>query len=139
MSKNDEKVTGGCLCGAVRYELDRPPYNVGYCHCGMCRKAMGNLFSTWVITKKADLRYVTGEPDWYQSSASVRRGFCGTCGSPIVFDPMAKDFVPIWIGSLDDPTAFEPRAHWHTEDKIPWVDIHANLPHDLSPTQPPEQ
>jgi hypothetical protein len=58
----------------------------------------------------------------------VKRGFCADCGSPIVYQPDEVDFVTIWIGTLDEPAAFEPRAHWHTESKISWVDIHPNLP-----------
>ena len=120
--------TGGCLCGAVRFESVNPPYNTGYCHCGMCRKSLGSLFGTWVILKRKDLRYLTREPDWYESSDTVRRGFCGKCGSPILYQPIEKDFDAVWIGTLDTPADYMPRAHWHTANKIPWVDIHAHLP-----------
>ena len=89
---------------------------------------MGNLFGTWVILKRKDLRYMTREPDWYQSSETVRRGFCSKCGSPIVYQPLEKDFDAVWIGSLDDLTDYKPRAHYHTENKVPWVDIHQHLP-----------
>lgn len=123
-----ENFTGGCLCGAVRFESVNPPYNVGYCHCGMCRKALGNLFGTWVILKRKDLRYLTREPDWFHSSETVRRGFCSKCGSPIVYQSIQKDFDAVWIGTLDNVTDYKPRAHYHTENKISWVDIHSDLP-----------
>ena len=42
--------------------------------------------------------------------------------------PDGVDFTTIWIGTLDEPDRFEPKAHWHTESKIPWADIHSNLP-----------
>jgi hypothetical protein len=123
-----QNFTGGCLCGAVRYESVNPPYNVGYCHCGMCKKSLGNLFGTFVIVKRKDLRYLIDEPDWYQSSDTARRGFCGKCGSPILYQPVEKDFDAVWIGTIDEPGDYMPRAHWNTENKIPWVDIHAHLP-----------
>ena len=123
-----ENFTGGCLCGEIRYESLEPPYNVGFCHCGMCRKAMGNLFGTWIILKRKDMHYVTREPDWYESSETVRRGFCAKCGSPIVYQLIEKDFDAVWIGSVDNPADYKPRAHWHTENKIAWVDILDHLP-----------
>jgi hypothetical protein len=120
--------TGGCLCGAVRFESINPPYNTGYCHCGMCRKSLGNLFGTFVIVKRRDLRYLTREPDWYQSSDTVRRGFCGKCGSPILYQRVEKDFDAVWIGTFDEPEDYIPSAHWSNDNKISWVDIHAHLP-----------
>ena len=120
--------TGGCLCGAVRFTVERTHLGAVNCYCGMCRRALGNLFGTWVILKRKDLRFLTREPDWFQSSDRVRRGFCKTCGSPVVYRSVDKDFDAVWIGTLDEVTAYKPRAHYHTENKIPWVDIHSDLP-----------
>lgn len=128
MSAGFHKITGGCLCGAVRYEADQAPFDAGYCHCSMCQKSLGGLFGAWVFFNNADFRYTSAQPQWYRSSASVRRGFCPDCGSPITYMPDGVDFTTIWIGTLDEPGRFEPKAHWHTESKIPWVDIHPNLP-----------
>jgi hypothetical protein len=128
MATDKGKIAGGCLCGAIRYIADQSPFDAGYCHCSMCQKSLGNLFGAWVFFNQADFHWTTREPDWYRSSNTVGRGFCRTCGSPITYQPDGVDFVTIWMGTLDDPTAFEPRAHWHTESKIPWVDIHAKLP-----------
>ena len=128
MTTDNGKITGGCLCGAIRYEADQAPFDAGYCHCRMCQKSLGNLFGAWVFFNNADFRYTTQEPEWYKSSKSVRRGFCPDCGSPITYMPEGVDFTTIWIGTLDDPSEFEPKGHGHAESKIPWVDIHANLP-----------
>ncbi|WP_428642194.1 GFA family protein [Roseibium sp.] len=123
-----ENFTGQCLCGNVKFRSLNPPYNVGYCHCDMCQRSLGNLFGTWVILKTRDLEFTSGQPKWYESSDRVRRGFCGDCGSPICYDPNDKDYTAMWIGTLDNREAFKPRAHWHTKNKIPWVDIHSHLP-----------
>ena len=122
------KITGGCLCGAVCYEASQIPFNAGYCRCDMCKKNLGGLFGAWVFFNNADFRYTTREPQWYQSNETVRRGFCAGCGTPITYMPDGIDFTTIWIGTLDELAAFEPKAHWHTKNKIPWVDIHLNLP-----------
>ncbi len=121
-------ITGGCLCGAVRYEADQSPYHVGYCHCNMCKKGVGNLFGAFACFRLEQFRYVSKEPAWYASSASVKRGFCSHCGSPIAYQPNQSDSVFVWIGSLDNPEKFEPHDHHNTENKIPWVDIQAHLP-----------
>jgi hypothetical protein len=127
MNDQSKIVTGGCLCGAVRYELDHPPYMVGYCHCGMCRKTSGNLFGVAAFVKPEDLKYQGEEPTWYASSAFAKRGFCVRCGSPIAWQQTGKNVLSLWAGSLDDPAAFMPEAHYNVEDKIPWVDIQTNL------------
>lgn len=128
MTTNNDKITGGCLCGALRYEADQAPFDAGYCHCRMCQKSLGGLFGAWVFINHADFRFVSGEPAWYRSSETVKRGHCGDCGSPIIYQPDGIDFATIWIGTLDEPAQFEPGSHWHTESRIPWVDIHAGLP-----------
>jgi len=128
MGNDSLPVTGGCLCGAIRYEADQAPYDAGYCHCHMCQKSLGNLFGTAVWFKLADFRFVSGEPTWYESSDLVKRGFCGQCGSPIVYQRNEADFLVIWMGTLDQPKAYEPQAHYWTDSKIAWVDIHPDLP-----------
>ena len=128
MTDKVQKITGGCLCGVVKYEADQPPFDAGYCHCRMCQKSLGGLFGSWVFIKHADFCFVAGEPKWYKSSEVARRAFCADCGSPVAYQPEGADFITIWIGTLDDPEAVEPRGHWHTESKISWVDIHENLP-----------
>lgn len=57
-------VTGGCLCGAMRYEADQPPHQVGYCHCDMCKKSVGNVFGTAAFIMLEQFRYTGEEPAW---------------------------------------------------------------------------
>ncbi len=128
MAIEDLSITGGCLCGAIRYEATRAPHYAGYCHCTMCQKGLGNLFGTFVNFKTAKFRYLTNEPNWYVRGDRIKRGFCGICGSPIAYQRPDTDQLAIWIGTLDDPEAYEPQAHVHSDTKISWVDIHSNLP-----------
>ena len=128
MSGKSSKVTGGCLCGAIRFESDEPPSQTGYCHCTMCQKGVGNVFGAAAFFRHEDFRFLTHEPRWYVSSGSVKRGFCEQCGSPIAYQHRDTQHISIWMGTLDEPVRFEPQVHWFSDSKIPWVDIHADLP-----------
>ncbi len=55
-------VTGGCLCGAIRYESTAPPNWVSYCHCRICQKAYGALFGLFAAFPEAAFRYTRGQP-----------------------------------------------------------------------------
>ena len=123
-----ETHSGGCLCGAVRYKIRGPLRDVIFCHCTMCQKGLGNLFGTFVSFKTEYFRYLTNEPNWYVRSDRIKRGFCEICGSPIAYQKPDTDRLAIWIGTLDDPAAYEPQIHVHIDTKISWVDIHPNLP-----------
>jgi hypothetical protein len=106
-------VTGGCLCGKVRYRA-RTDSDEGYwCHCRMCQLAFGN----W-----------EGEPTFFASSTFARRGFCGTCGTPLSFAYVDSKRIDVSVGSLDDPSVLHPVSHfavesriaaWHAEDGLP--------------------
>jgi len=128
LTDKPETITGGCLCGAIRYQSDAPPYRVGYCHCKMCQKGLGNLFATSAFFKLAGFRYLKNSPDWYTADGA-RRGFCSTCGSPIAFQRLGfeDEYTAIWLGTLDNPAAFEPTVEYHLESRLPWVDMGHNL------------
>lgn len=120
-------ITGGCLCGAVRYEADKPPFRAGYCHCRQCQRALGNLFGPSVMFKHVDFRFTKGALKWWEGPCA-NRGFCEDCGTPIAFQYQGTKHITIWVGSLDYPDSFEPEAHWGIESRYSWVDIHPKLP-----------
>ncbi len=123
-----QKTTGGCLCGAIRYESDVEPYIVGFCHCKMCQKGVGNVFGTAAFFKHATFRFIQGSLKWHKSD-SAQRGFCVDCGSPIAFqrNGFEDDYFAIWVGTLDHPEGLQPTAEWHTESMLPWVRLQSNL------------
>ncbi len=129
MSDKTMPITGGCMCGAVRYEATEPPQEVGYCHCRMCQKCTGNLFHSYAAFRGAASRITQGEPKFYKSSAWLERGFCANCGTPVC-DRYLKgsDRVYASIGSLDHPEDWPPSAHWGIESQVPWLVIHDDLP-----------
>ena len=128
---NQEKITGGCLCGAVRYEVSQLPDDVvGYCHCRMCQKALGALFGCFVIFTGPNIgdtfKFVGEEPKYYRSSEWAERGFCPECGTPLVFRD--SEGCGVMIGSLDHPEDFPPTSHSGIEGQVPWLKIDDNLP-----------
>ncbi|HEY9010391.1 MAG TPA: GFA family protein, partial [Devosia sp.] len=78
-------VTGGCLCGAVRYEVSGEIGPAGYCHCEDCRRVSGSAFGVSVRVPRTAFRIVSGTPKSFtktgDSGRLVARHFCGDCGS----------------------------------------------------------
>ena len=130
MPSDRPAVRGGCLCGAVRYEADEPPFTVGYCHCRRCQKGIGNAVGTAALFRRDSFRVVAGGLTWFQSSPTLRRGFCSICGSPIAAQHEDRRYTAVWLGTFDDPASHEPSVQWYCESRIPWVSIGADLPEE---------
>ena len=114
-------MTGGCQCGAVRYELDQQP-EAEFCHCGMCRRATGGAFAALAGVPKAAFRWTKGTPKAFDSSTAARREFCGDCGTPLTFVYHAGKSLDVTIGSLDDPEAAGPlKLEFTVESRLSWV------------------
>jgi hypothetical protein len=136
MANQHVRVTGGCLCGAVRYESTAPPIQGYYCHCTMCQKNYGGLFQATVKFAGPAFAFTKGEPKYYRSSAFARRGFCAVCGSPLVFVYDGNPDAWILFGSLDHPedwpltrdAAWGQTEHVYIESKVPWYEITDGLP-----------
>ena len=128
MGDASDRITGGCLCGAVRYESDQPSRTGTYCHCRMCQKAYGNPFGTFVIFSREAFRVTRGEPKYFKSSKSAERGFCADCGSPLIMSVFASDSIAVMVGSLDHPRDAQPKKHMGIESQIPWLAIDDDLP-----------
>ena len=116
-------LTGGCLCGAVRYEAAGPPLGSFVCYCRMCQRASGSAFAALLYVSDPGLRMTRGNPRSFASSPGVRRIFCACCGSPVFF---RRDNRPgqcaIVAGSLDDPERFAPELRIFASDAARWLD-----------------
>ena len=144
-------ITGGCLCGAVRYAVIEQPYWAGYCHCGMCKRAFGGPFGMYVNFRKEAISLIQGEPTLYRSSGSMERGFCGNCGTPLLMQTregspeakaesgLAAQFYPgirrgeclaLAVGSLDHPENCEPIEHVYSQQELAWLKLDDGLPRD---------
>ncbi|MEP7056471.1 MAG: GFA family protein [Caldimonas sp.] len=111
-------MTGGCLCGAVRFEarLDKPEGY--YCHCRMCQLAFGNTRAAFVNLRKDAVTWTATAPARFASSKLALRGFCATCGTPLSFEYLASDRMDLAAGAFDDPAALRPVAHFAVESRI---------------------
>jgi hypothetical protein len=120
--------TGGCLCGAVRYEVARPLRGVVVCHCAMCRKAHGHI-GAYTAAPKSALRLTESRGlKWYESSPIARRGFCDQCGGTLFWEGRGRDTVSIAAGTLDDPTGLATILQIHTDSAGDYYDIDPRVP-----------
>ncbi|MCH7570537.1 MAG: GFA family protein, partial [Deltaproteobacteria bacterium] len=70
-----DEITGGCLCGDVRFYASGPPRRVTHCHCDMCRRAVGAVVATFATFKSSRVDW-RGQLARYDSSDRAWRGFC---------------------------------------------------------------
>lgn len=118
-----KSLSGGCQCGALRYRMDGDILYPHLCHCHMCQKASGNYFMPLGASGRDAFTLTRGEPSWFQSSQHVRRGFSGTCGTPLFYDIPGMDFINITLGSLDEPQRIVPEAQSNLAQKMNWFSL----------------
>jgi hypothetical protein len=132
-------LTGGCLCGRIRYRITGPFGLVANCHCSMCRKAQGCAFATNAPVARTDFDLLQGAEALteYESSEGKFRCFCRVCGSPIysrrVADPSV---VRVRFGTLDGDPGVRATIHFAVEAKAPWFEITDDLPRYDSEKRP---
>lgn len=103
--------TGACACGAVKYALTGEPTGVTYCHCSKCRRWHGHV-GAYTAVERSGFQLVEGRGlKWYAMSPTVRRGFCGECGSSLLWDEAGSTHMAICAGTLDAPTGLHSKAH----------------------------
>ena len=126
-----EVVQGGCLCGAVRFDI-RPPTQVSaHCHCSMCRRAHGAAFVTWVRLPKEQLTIVAAEDKLlrYRSSPPATRSFCAVCGSSLFFESEdSPETVDVAFANIDGPIDRNPQLHVFFDDRVDWIQVGDDLP-----------
>ena len=125
------KVTGGCLCGRVRYEAEVFLENGYICHCTICQRSTGQPAELTVLIKAGTLRYTRDEPKYYVSSPDGKRGFCAQCGSRLVWQALrAEDdwLTNVTVGTLDRPQDARMSRHIYADTQLPWYDVCEGLP-----------
>jgi hypothetical protein len=124
-----QDLTGGCLCGDVRYRITAAPVEAQYCHCRMCQRAHGAPVIAWLTVPLDGLAVTKGNPVAYRSSAKAFRHFCGSCGTPLTWREADNPrLVDVSIGSLDNPEAIAPTMHVWTDSRIAWFESADHLP-----------
>jgi hypothetical protein len=130
---------GGCRCGGIRYEIAAEPMFAGQCQCLDCQHESGGGHTSF-IAFPADAVKLTGTPRFYEvkaeSGSLVRRGFCPTCGSPVVGATSGlPDVTTVSAGSLEDPSIFKPQFVCYTIRGHAWDLVDPTLPR--FPKMPP--
>lgn len=121
--------SGGCLCGAVRYELDAEVGALVNCHCHFCRRAHGAAFATTTPVARRALRLVAGADALreYETPAGFR-AFCSVCGSRLYNRPHSQPILALVVTTLDREPETPPVAHLNLESKAPWYEILDSAP-----------
>jgi len=128
MKKKVDVVTGGCLCGAVRYEIRGTLRDVVNCHCRQCQRLHGN-FGPHSKALKADISITRDSGlSWYRTSDVAQRGFCRECGSSLFWEPFSQDATGIIAGSLDQETGLQTMGHIFVAEKSDFYEITDDLP-----------
>lgn len=125
--------TGGCLCGAVRYELIGPPKFQGFCCCVDCRKASGSGYVPFMGYDAAQFK-VTGDlvavKKPLKNGRVSTRSRCAACGSLMFGGEYGVDMQhTVYAGTLDDPSFFNPREAIMTGDRAHWAALPDGLTH----------
>lgn len=145
----DTKITGGCACGAVRFQLRSEPFDAGWCHCRTCQLVSGTPAMAFASVRAGDYDVIAGA-DRVKRFGSSSFGFrlhCGECGTPLTIQVEHQpDTVDFTIATLDDPERIAPSFHIFRSSQISWFETADDLPrHDrfrpdtrgLEGTEPP--
>ncbi len=128
MSERTLPMTGRCLCGAVCYEATELPASVTYCHCRTCQRWSGSAMVVAARFPREAVTFTQGQPKFYKSSKIGERGYCTSCGTPLVFRYFGLDTIYITVGTLDHPEDAPPTIHTCIESKVSWLHIDDDLP-----------
>jgi len=121
-----ETVTGGCLCGAVRFTYDGEVGAASYCHCSDCRRATGGPFAVGVRMQAAKLKVAGRTASHAKTSDAgkpITRHFCPACGSPLFTHTPGTETAFVRAGTLDDPGVVRPALEIWTVSQVPWARV----------------
>ncbi len=124
-------IHGGCLCGAVQFEIQEPlEHQPEACHCSQCRKHTGNYW-TGINVRRTSLEVRGAElVRWYQSSEKVQRGSCSVCGSTLFWNPTIEGYqwTAVAMGCIDTPLNLTISKHTFVGDKGDYYQINDGAP-----------
>jgi len=125
--------TGGCACGAIRYECLASPLRMLNCHCRDCQIVSGSAFSPTLIMVRSAVKLTKGQPARFEKVADsgniATREFCRECGTPLfASSSAAEQYLGIRASSLDDPSWFRPAAHIWIGSAQPWDHFDPAIP-----------
>ena len=128
---SSDRKTGGCQCGALRFETTLPLDAVYVCHCRMCQKSVGGPFAVFVKLPKTGFRWTHGQPAEWASSSLGFRQFCGQCGTPVGYRYLKGEETQdqyLTGGVFDDFHSIVPSVQMGLESRLGWMDHLNTLP-----------
>jgi hypothetical protein len=119
-----QTLSGGCACGAIRFECTVDPVVMFNCHCRDCQRANGSAYAAIAAVPKAAVQLL-GEPRYHRilgaNGKAVDRGFCQACGSQVTMKiERFPDLLVLQAGCLDDPSVYTPAMDAFTASAQPW-------------------
>lgn len=126
-----EPYTGGCACGAIRFEIAGEPLGQNHCQCRDCQRLSGTGHGSYLGFSRADMK-LAGQPrhwDMSGDSGAVKtRAFCPACGAPLYITfAAAPDFLALHAAALDDPARFQPQMVSYTVRGLDWDPLDPSL------------
>lgn len=128
MDEKTVRVTGGCLCGSVRYEAEANLQGAYYCHCRTCQRASGAPAEASLPVEPGSLKFTKNKPRYFRSSPFAERGFCPECGSRLTYRMLSGESATLTVGSLDHPEKVVPSMHYCVDTQLPWYKTDDELP-----------
>jgi len=125
--------TGGCACGAIRYECLALPLRMLNCHCRDCQIASGSAYSPTLIMARSAVKLTKGQAAHFERVAEsgnvATREFCPACGTPLFASSSAAgEYLGVRVSSLDDPSWFRAESDIFTIDAQPWDRMDPTIP-----------
>ena len=119
-------LTGGCNCGAVRFEIDAPLVSALYCHCTRCQRRTGTAASASARTEPDSFRITDGEDRLraWKPADGAEKWFCGDCGSALFSrNPADATMVGVRLGAFDEDPGIRPAARQFVAYAAAWEPI----------------
>ena len=139
MADKSMPITGGCHCGAVRFEVTSEPIETYCCHCRICQRTSGSAFLAGAVVAAKDFIFTKGEPVGYQTSPHLIRLYCPTCHTQLGSrQPGETKLMDVHLTLFDDQETFQPDFHQFTSSQVGWLKLaddlsrHAEEAPDLS-------
>ncbi|MDZ4868810.1 MAG: GFA family protein [Alphaproteobacteria bacterium] len=123
-------LSGGCHCGAVRYQITGTPKDVALCHCVDCRRNSGAPVMAWIGCAEETLSMTKGTPKVFKSSGATLRSFCGDCGTGLFYRnaEILPGIVEVQLATLDDAEVLPPTSQIQVAERLGWMKSAHELP-----------
>jgi hypothetical protein len=127
MNDTATPLTGGCLCGAVKFRVSEPLLGAAYCHCKRCQRRTGTAFSVTGLTQPGSFAVTDGEDavrSYDPADGGWIKSFCSECGSQLyTVNPENPELIAVRLGAFDDDPGVRPAVHQFVDYAAPWQPI----------------